>query len=256
MRYPDGTVIHEKPISYYVGRLREGKRFAFPGYSDAEWICIAGMREGGKSGLGQIFSRTHGKLLLEILKRRSSDKDFLFAVPSCIWNGSMPGLTQIRERAREVMNKHEVEVEFYERDMVTDDLARKGGLYPLINQLQQMRTVVIGPKALRGIDYFLKYDHFVEISTPNLHMEPLGIISAVEDALLYGKSATYLVSAGVSAAVILDRLYDEIPDSFFLDCGSMWDAFVGIGGQREWRNKLYENHDNMRKWRRANLYGK
>jgi len=62
-------------------------------------------------------------------------------------------------------------------------------------------------------------------------------------------------SAGVSAAVIIDKLHDEIPDSFFIDCGSIWDAFARVGAQRAWRGKLYENDKAYDQWVRKNIYG-
>ncbi|GAG77896.1 unnamed protein product, partial [marine sediment metagenome] len=154
-----------------------------------------------------------------------------------------------------------INIEAYERDMILDDLARDAGLFPLINQLQKMDVVIIGPRPLRRL-HFLNRKHFVQISSPNLHLEfkqdrkrLSGIDWAVEDALEYGKPAVYLVSAGVSAAVIIDRLHDEIPDSFFIDCGSIWDAFVGIGEQREWRANLYDNPIALAEWEGRNLYG-
>jgi hypothetical protein len=77
----------------------------------------------------------------------------------------------------------------------------------------------------------------------------------VEAAKRYGKSAVYCVSAGVSAAIIIDQLHDTLPDSCLLDCGSIWDAFVGIGGQRQWRAELYANPKAWERWKRKNLYG-
>jgi hypothetical protein len=136
--------------------------------------------------------------------------------------------------------------------MVMDDLAANAGLYPFIHQLQKMCTCVIGNEALRGLD-FLGYDHFVSVSSPNLHMEENGIERAVDMAYAFGKPAVYLISAGVSAALIIDKLHDLISDSFFIDCDSIWDAFVGIGGQRTWRAKLYASPKAWHKWKAKNL---
>lgn len=247
--------IQEKDISYYINRLQRGEYFATVGYSDAEWFCILGHSIGGRSGLGQIFDRDTGIELLNVLKTRQSDPNFMFAIPKVLW--TIEGLVNagIPERIEKVLIKNDIQTAFYERDMVTDSMASRNDLYPFIKQLQQMRTVVIGPKELEGLG-FLGYDHLVKISSPNLHMESDGIAKAVENALQYRKPAVYLVSAGLSAALIIDQLYDRVKDSFFMDCGSIWDAFVGLGGQRAWRGRLFKDPEKLEQWKHDNLFGK
>lgn len=246
--------LHEKPIEWYVDRLARGDHFSLAGYSDAEWLCVLGYRLGETTGLGQVISAEHGDLLADVLHRRRRDKRFLFAVPKCLVDASRPVFGD--GCIDWWLGHNDLRIEAYERDMVTDDLARGAGLYPFIKQLKQTETVVIGPRPLRGL-YFLGFRHFVEISTPNLHLERGGIDRAVGEALIYKRPAAYLVSAGVSAAVIIDRLHDEAPrGSSLIDCGSIWDAFVGIGGQREWRAKLYANPQEWERWKRKNLKGR
>lgn len=250
--------IREESIYHYIGWLKEGRFFSFAGFSDAEWYCILGLYQGEKSGLGQVIDAAHGQRLLDVLKRRQKDEGkFLIAVPKCLWRGRPnDGVTGLADGEIDwFLGRHDIRIEGWERDMVLDDLARDAGLHPFIHQLRYMPVAVIGPAPLRGLA-FLKYRHFVEISTPNLHMEPGGIEQAIESAKSYGRSGVYLVSAGVSAAVIIDGLHDAIPDSWFIDCGSIWDAFVGIGGQREWRAKLYADPEALEKWKHDNLHGK
>jgi hypothetical protein len=234
--------------------VRDGQHFAFAGYSDAEWYSILGQNEGRRTGLGQVITAEHGKRLFDIIKRRHTEKWFLFAVPKCLW--SLPGFAE--GQIDWFLGNNNIPLEGYERDMVTDDLAAEAGLYPLIHRLQYMPVCVIGNKALRGLK-FLNYKHFVEISTPNFHLEPNGIERAISEAVAWGKrikNAIYVVSAGVSAACIIDGIWGNVPDCWAMDCGSIWDAFVGIGGQREWRAKLYADPVAYEKWKFDNLRGK
>lgn len=247
--------VHEKDIGYYVDHLKAGNHFSIAGYSDAEWYCILGIRAGDRTGLGQIIDQKHGKKLIDVMKRRQDCNTFLFAIPRCLHN--LPHFCDYA--IEDFLRGIGLEIDWFERDMVTDDLAEHAELFPFIRQLQSPDTesiTIIGNKHLRGLKQFLDYQHFVEISSPNLHMESGGIEKAVALAISYGKPGVYLVSAGVSAAVIIDRLHDEIKDSWFIDCGSIWDAFVGIGGQREWRAELYANPQRLEQWKRDNIYGK
>lgn len=243
--------IHEESIGHFIHWLKTGKHFSIAGFSDAEWYCILGERHGEKTALGQVLDAGHGQRLLDVLRRRQNDPRFLFAVPKCLYglpsfcNGEIDWF----------LGRENIKIEAFERDMVTDDLAREAGLHPLIRVLQTMPLMQIGPAPLRGLE-FLRPRKFVEISTPNLHHEEGGIDRAVEQAKRYGKrGGVCLVSAGVSAAVIIDRLHDVMPESWFIDCGSIWDAFVGIGGQRQWRAELYANPGEWEAWKRKNLYG-
>jgi hypothetical protein len=247
--------IHKNPIEYYVDRLREGSHFALVGYSDAEWFSILRRQLGNRTGLGQILHGPTGDRLLNVLKSRHQDADFLFSVPGCIWEDRGFIDAHVGEFIEATLSSYDIQVDFYERDMVLDDLAEAAGLYCLIQQLQSMDLVIIGNRHLRELD-FLGCKHFVEVSSPNLHLQENGIENAVAEAKRYGKPATYLVSAGMSAPLIIDQLYDEVPSSFFLDCGSIWDAFVGIGGQREWRAKLYSNPIRLEQWKHDNICGR
>lgn len=229
----------------------DGWHFSFAGFSDAEWHCILGTRQGEKTGLGQILDAGHGNLLLDVLRRRQGTKNFLFAVPKILW--TMPGFKE--GQIDWFLGKEGIAIEGYERDMVTDDMARQADMHPFIRQLQDMPTAIIGPKEFRKLG-FLKLRHHTIISTPNLHMEQGGIDKAVADTLAYGSPGVYLVSAGVSAAVIIDRLHDRIPNAWFIDCGSIWDAFVGLGEQREWRYQLYRNPGKLHLWKDMNIEGK
>lgn len=243
--------IHRMPMSWYVDRLKVGDRFSFVGYSDAEWYSMMQLRLNTTTGLGQHIDATHGKRLLRVMRERQCDRTWLFAVPSCL--SKLPLFEKYPIDT--FLEAQDIRIEGYERDMVLDDLAKNAGLYPFIRQLQAMDTVVIGPRELEGLA-FLDYKQHFPIASPNLHMEPFGIQEVVGRVLRSRvKDAVYLVSAGVSAAVIIDRLCTAGIRATFMDCGSIWDAFVGIGGQREWRAELYADPAKLEAWKHTNLTG-
>lgn len=239
-------------INHYVNMLRENQYFSMAGFSDAEWFSVLKHDLGKATGLGQILDESTGDRLLDVLTRRAEDPRFIFAVPEVMWKLDDFMAADIGGRIEDLLTALRVEPVFQERDMITDELAEHAGLFPFIQQLQRMQTVQIGNCHLRGLT-FLRNRKFITISSPNLHLEPGGIVRAVEEAIMFGQPAVYLVSAGMSAALIIDKLHDQIPRSWFIDCGSIWDAFVGIGCQREWRRKLYADPEKLIEWRNKNL---
>lgn len=244
--------IVENELRYYLQRIARNQYFSFAGYSDAEWFCITGRRAGELTGFGQIMDPAHGKRLLDILKRRQNDQRFMVAVPKIITTISGFDSGEIDW----LLGKHDITLAAYERDMVTDDLAAAGGLHPLVQAIRRTRgAVMIGNHTLEPMQDILRLRKFIGVDSPNLHMQPGGIEAAVRKTKQCGQPGIYLVSAGVSAAVIIDQLHDEIPNSFFIDCGSIWDAFCGIGGQRQWRADLYAKPEALEAWKRKCLYG-
>ncbi len=249
-----GITWHKPKIDFYVDLLKTGQYFSLPGFSDAEWYSILGHAHNKRTGLGQIMNRETGVLLGDVIKRRPNIPDFFLCVPDCFWEWDYFKSRGIGKKLDSWLETNNVNPTFYEREVITDRLAADGKLFSFINQLRKMPIRIIGNEHLRKIN-FLYCDHFTEISSPNCHMEECGIENAVEDVLSYGQPGVYLVSAGMSAALIIDKLHGQIPNSWFIDCGSIWDGFVRIGAQRKWRATLYRNDKKYQEWLNANLTG-
>lgn len=250
--------IHERTMQWYIERMKVDDHFSFVGYSDAEWFCMFGLREGERTGFGQTISKEHGERLRDVMIRRQGDPKFLFAIPKILW--TLPVFD--RDMIGKYLKHHHLKIEGYERDMVLDDLAAAGGLYPFIEQLRKMSVTMIGNDLLMHPHVYraVRWKRFIPITSPDHHMlqvgEKTGIEETVEQVLRDPIPGVYCVSAGVSAAVIIDKLYDRIPNSWFLDCGSIWDAFAGIGGQRQWRADLYQKPEELERWKVKNWTGK
>src|SRR5437870_1130413 len=83
--------IKEESLFHYLSMMERKMPFSMAGFSDAEWYCILGEKEGQKTGLGQVISAAHGVRLLNVLKQRQHRQgdEFIFAVPKCI--NMLPG---------------------------------------------------------------------------------------------------------------------------------------------------------------------
>lgn len=239
---------NQKGVGWYVDKLKNNDYFSFPGFSDAEWLAMEKCKVGNgqRTGGGQLYTELIGDQLTEAL--RFSKKNYLKAAPLC-----MHDLQWVYGGMRMVQflvdhNIPQKDWEFWERDMVTDDLARAAGINPWIKQLREMDVVFISNKWVRNINYFMPYKHYVEIPKLDVYTEENWIDKYVEKIMEYGKPAVYVFAAGFAAAPLIHHMHGKIPNSWFLDLGSMWDCFVGIGSQRGWRAELYQSPSRWEEW--------
>ena len=227
-------IIHEHPISWYVDKLRNEECFSQGMYGDAEWIALFGNRVGSKNAEDTIYTPELCKVLRLSLEYRADN--FYFSVPEILRTLGM----------EEEIDKH-TQQEFVEKDM-WDREARLGGLMPFIQQLQEMKTCIISNVNLRRLE-FLHYDEFIEVSYPNCFPEMESVLDQVR---VLGGGYVYLISAGLPAAILAQKIHEMFSDVFALDVGSIWDAFVRIGAQRGWRRELYADQKLYQDWQ--NLY--
>lgn len=229
-------------------KLKNNEYFSFAGFSDAEWLAMEKSRIGNdnRTGGGQLYTEIIGDNLLSALK--FSAPNYYKAAPLCMYDEDwVYGARRMVKLL--IQNKiPEKEWVFYERDMVTDDLARLKGIGVWIKQLREMDTVFVSNKFVKNIKYFMPYKHFVEIPKLDVYEEKDWLNKYSQKVLDYGRPAAYIFSAGFAAAPLIANLHGKIPNSWFLDLGSIWDCFTGIGEQRGWRRELYQDLDKWREW--------
>ncbi|MDZ4209631.1 MAG: hypothetical protein U1C56_00460 [Candidatus Curtissbacteria bacterium] len=239
--------IRKEPVEFYINKLKNRDYFSFPGFSDAEWLAMEKCKGDGetRTGGGQLFTHLIGDQLTEAL--RINEPNYLKAIPVGMWEEKW---IFGAERMEKFLTENNIPEpwEFYERDMVTDECARDGLIGEWIKQLKEMDVVLISNKFVSEIKYFLPYKHFVEIPKLNVYMEENWLERYTNKILGYGKPAVYIFSAGFAAAPLIGNLHGKIPNSFFLDLGSIWDCFVGIGNQRGWRGELYNDRARWKDW--------
>ena len=174
--------IIENPISWYISKLKKSEYFSFPGFGDSEWICLIPDtgRLNTRSGYGQLHNWEAGQMLREALR---IEDNYYCATPKAI--------TKIREEAflnlflRKLGLKDLV---FYERDIVTDDLAATpGGLNSFIKQLRKMNVVIIGNQHLKGL-HFLNPKKVITIPDNDFHLYEDKMNKIIKEYIDYKKT--------------------------------------------------------------------
>ena len=230
-------IIHEYPLSWYVDKLNRMEYFSLGRYGDGAWIAMRGKSNGEVNAEGGVFTPELAQALLELLLKYKA-RNYFFSTPAVM---NHPDLECLKRFAKRTAKNRE----FLDCDGPWDRESRTGGLVPFIRQLQGMKTCIISNWNHRRLT-FLNYAHFIEIGFPNCFHQ---IDSVIKQVSKVGGGCVYLVSAGQPAPLMTQRIHAMFPDVFALDVGSVWDAFLGIGGQRGWRAELYADPDKYAAWR-------
>lgn len=227
--------ILNKPLSFYIEKLKKKEYFSLVMYGDGEWEAIFKNNIGGKNAEGSIYTPELCDALEKSLYFKADN--FFFSTAG-----------QLLLKIKNYLIGRKLDIDFYEKE-VWNEAGVKAELYPLINQLRKMRVVIVGNNALRKLS-FLNYNHFIEVSYPNCFVDKERVI---KECLEYGKPAVYLFSVGLPNPIFIQELHGKIPESWFVAVGSIWDTFVRIGGQRGFRQELYSDEVKYQQWLKDNL---
>jgi hypothetical protein len=213
-------ITHEHPLEWYTDKLKNLEYFSQGMYGDGEWYAIFHTHIGRHNVEHTSFTKPLCDALEQSL--HYSKDNYYFSVPSIL---SHPSVNIAKDIDKICL------LEFVEKDC-WDKWTREGTLVPFIKQLQDMKVCIISNKALRGLT-FLQYDEFIEISHPNCFGEIDSVMERVKDV---GNDC-------------VQKIHSEYKNVFALDLGSIWDAFVGIGGERGWRGEMYADQTIYQQWK-------
>lgn len=242
-------ILKDNSLQFYIDKLKNNEHFSLGMLGDGEWQCIFNKvfndRFSGNCE-GTLYPEKLSSEMFESLKFKSSN--FYFAAPDTF--KKVKEYYSYEEKVDKLLTESNLEIEFHEKNVWNTAMCN-AELYPLIQQLRKMNVVIISNKALRKLN-FLRYDKFIEISYPNCYLDG-SLDKAYEEALKYGKPGVYILACGIPAILLAQKLHNKIKDSWFIDMGSIWDTFVGIGAQRPTREFLYSHPKEYEDWKYKNL---
>lgn len=201
-----------RPLKWYVGKLLRREYFSLARYGDGELYCMWGRT--GSNCDGSDYTPDLQKALLASL-RHHADPTFVY------------GLQHVLPEDKERAEKGWPDVRWYDSEVLGDALVT-GTLYPFIDQLRNMKTVVIGNSTHRPIMEILEAEKFIEIPPKNAFNVYTRVIDACWKYSKRHPDTVFLFSAGMAANVFVADLHRMLPNrAWLLDVGHIWDVFVG-----------------------------
>lgn len=229
------------PLSWYVDKLERRESFTSLLYGDGEFVAMSG------AVTGQRYTN-YRELVTPQLVQELRDSlldpdpsivrgtDLFLAYPETYGGRDVEAVTAVNRRMRQVMTDEQIGRMV--DGTVWDVAVREGQLGPLIKVLRDRCITLVG-----------NYKLFVEFKA----LKPWMTVAAEErnaaghlDWLEQTLAATegcdcFVVCMGLGAIPLIMRLRRRFPQATFLDLGSTFDVFVGLGAERGWRRELYSD---------------
>ena len=234
--------IIDHPIEWYIEKINRCEPFSICTMGDGEFVAAFSKNIGGENAEATKYTQELCDALRETFKYQLSN--FYFAAPAGLKNAALSGMGEVRiDRFQQELG---IDIEFHEMS-VWDEAMKVGNFGGLIKAIRNKPTTIISNQSLRLLKPVLDYDNFIETGYPNCFDDIPRIIEEVKKT----NRGVYLVAMGLAAPVLCQKLHAIMKDSWFIDIGSVWDTFVGIGAQRGFRAELYADHNKYAAWWRS-----
>lgn len=232
------------PLQWYVGKLQRGEPFTSLLYGDGEFTVMSG------EVTGQRYTNYRELVtpqLVQELKDSLLDPDpsivrgtdLFLAYPETYGGRDVESVKAVNRRMRQVMTDEQIAK--LVDGTVWDMAAREGQLGPLLKALNQHKVFWVGNAQLSQIASKIKCGGWHEAPRHNAAAS-LDLMESHIELAMRATTERYtcvVVCMGLGAIPLVMRLRRRFPQATFLDLGSTFDVFVGLGAERGWRRELY-----------------
>jgi len=221
------------PLSQYVNRLKNNEYFSFVRYGDGEWIALFRGAGWVSCRMQSVSKEIQADMLQSLIAHVSA--------PRLIFGLQHYAVRRFEKHIGRFLHRHKLKnISWVEAD-VFHYASLRGLLFPLIEQLRQMKVVIVGPNFLYKMkEGIFNYSAFVEVPLRNCyaHQESIksNILSIHER---FRENVVYSFCCGPVAETLILKLQDEMPENFLIDFGSVWDVFCGKRSRRYTKSRKY-----------------
>lgn len=205
-------------LNYYVTKMDAGQPFTFIRLGDGEWSAIVQDRARTSSRSQTLNHTSLQQGMIKVIARAPDDPRYILALRQTSYRANITAW--LEQNTPPHVRWHDCTVLY--------KASKKGQLYPFIAALRclEVPIVLIGPERLAGLDgKVFPVGRHVVIPGRNCWAMREHIL---DQALKTRGPACYLLTAGPAAKVFAWSLFARAgKHSWILDCGSLWDPYVG-----------------------------
>lgn len=197
-----------------VDCLTTGTPVSLSRWGDGEWHAILG--HPGQNCDGQVYKAALRTALADVLCRQPR---YLLGLQPLVID--LLGSEVVAWLARRHLAFDWVDGDLF----VTASQA--GTLTPFVSALSQRRTLLVGPSHLEALYLFPRVGHVI-VPARNAFAVYASLERQVLAAVEKMDADVVVLSAGMSANLLVDVLARTHPAVSALDCGSLWEPYVGL----------------------------
>lgn len=219
-----------EPFSFtdFLACLRSRKPFTFSRWGDGEWRSVLGATSGVNCD-GHRFFAEMGRDLSAVLA----------AKPNYLLGMQPLALRMFGAKIEDFLAQHSLQALPWINADVIHRGAIQGELAALLEVIDAVPLVIVGPDHLKRAQGVLHYQAFVDVPPKNCYLAMERIIAdtlnAVDDLKEPGVIS---ISASMPAEIIIDRLHRRLNGRHTLiDFGSVWDPLAGVQSRSYMRRK-------------------
>lgn len=208
-------------VDAYIQALLDRQPFAFSRWGDGEWCCLLGRPGHNKAGM-PYSAPLRADLTAVLVSRPTYD----LGLSESVVHPTRPKRLSLRSEVPAWLEAHGLTLPWVEADgLYRRSLA--GTLDPFVAALSSRQVILVGPSYFSGLRLFPVVAHV--LVPPRMHHEHeiKRLVRQTLAALRDFPGSVIAISAGMSANVLIDRVYAVRPEATLIDCGSLWEPYLG-----------------------------
>lgn len=197
-------------------KLALGHNFALARYGDGEMLCASGAK--GENCDKHQYYPGLGHALRKILNK---PQEYVMAA-------------QPKEHG--LYN----DAEKYPQDWTDADVmhraSERGEIRQMVDALSHRKIVVIGNANMQKLNQFIRITHFIEVPMINAWAFYQKFMPNVLNYALKNDNYVFLFMSGMVSNVLIDKCYRANKNNTYLDCGSVFDPYIGRKSRKYHQN--------------------
>lgn len=212
------NVFYTKDYNYFLNKIINNNHFKYSRFNDGEINAISGNIPNGSNCDGHRYFPEMGRELKAILVNYKFSENYIIESYD-YWYYSLSNVRGVIDEIKNINKNLKLLNYDFIRIMHERDTSK---FIELLEMLKHKNLVLVGPKYLKNLNRFFKFD-FIEVPLKNCYLDKDRIIHEMKIIDDQKENMFFLLSASMPSKIFIHQMSDN--KNTFIDWGSVWDTF-------------------------------